>query len=343
MRLLVLGGTAFVGRAVVEEALARAWDVTVLSRGVSGRPPAGVRALTGDRTDPADLRRLAGERWDLVVDTWRDDPAAVRASAELLAGSVGRYLYVSSLSVYRWPASPGFAEDAPLVPYPQPVDGDDFDAYAMAKAGGERAVLDAFGERGLLARTGLILGPYEYVGRLPWWLLRMARGGQVLAPGPADRGLQYVDSRDLAAWLLSAGERGLSGPYNVLSGVGHTTMRGLLDACRTTTGGDAELTWVDEDFLLDHGVRAWSELPIWLPAGDRLAASYEVDSSRAFATGLLDCRPVEETVADTWRWLGTLAPDRLDAEAGQRKPWLTAEREAALLAAWRNRVAHHSG
>ncbi|MEV0607446.1 NAD-dependent epimerase/dehydratase family protein [Polymorphospora rubra] len=335
MRLLVLGGTAFVGRAVVEEALTRGWDVTVLSRGVSGRPPAGVRALTGDRTDPADLRQLAGERWDLVVDTWRDDPAAVRASAGLLAGSAGRYLYVSSLSVYRWPASPGFDEDAPLVPYPQPVDGDDFDAYAMAKAGGERAVLDAFGKRGLLARTGLILGPYEYVGRLPWWLLRMARGGQVLAPGPADRGLQYVDSRDLAGWLLSAGERGLSGPYNVLSGAGHTTMGGLLDACRTATGGDAELTWVDEAFLLDHGVRAWSELPIWLPAGDRLAASYEVDSSRAFATGLLDCRPVGATVADTWRWLGTLAPDRLDVEAGQRKPWLTAEREAALLAAWR--------
>ncbi|MBO4209065.1 NAD-dependent epimerase/dehydratase family protein [Micromonospora echinofusca] len=338
VRLLVLGGTAFVGRAVTEEAQRRGWTVTTFSRGHSGKPPAGVEGLYGDRTDPDDLRQLAGRRFDLVVDTWRDDPAAVRASTALLADTVDRYVYVSSLSVYRWPAAPGFDENAPRVTYRPPTGDDPFDAYAMAKTGGEQAVRETFGDRALLARTGVILGPYEYVGRLPWWLLRIARGGTVLAPGPADAPLQYVDCRDLADWLLTAGLAGRHGPYNVLSEPGHTTMAGLLDACRTVTGSTAELVWVPGDFLLDQGVRAWSELPIWLPASDRLAATYQVGVSRVTGTGLR-CRDVQDTVADTWRWLGGLDAAGLAREAGQHKPWLTAEREAAVLAAWQQATA----
>lgn len=186
MRLLMLGGTEFVGRAVVEAALARGWDVTVFHRG-RHEPPAGVRSLHGDRTSPDGLAALAGteEEWDVVVDTWSAAPRVVRDSARLLADRARRYVYVSSCSVYAWPPAAGYDEDSPV------VEGASADAeqtdYARDKRGGELAVLEAFGkERALLVRAGLILGPYENIGRLPWWLDRMARGGPVLAPGPRE-------------------------------------------------------------------------------------------------------------------------------------------------------------
>ncbi len=197
----MLGGTEFVGRAVVEAALGRGWDVTVFHRGRHAPPP-GVRALHGDRTAPDGLAELAaGGDWDVVVDTWSAEPRAVRDTARLLRDRAGRYVYVSSCSVYRWAPPAGYTEDAPV------VEGAAADAgptdYAHDKRGGELAVSEFFGaDRSVLARAGLILGPYENVGRLPWWLTRMARGGPVLAPGPRDLPLQYVDVRDLAAWLL---------------------------------------------------------------------------------------------------------------------------------------------
>ncbi len=184
MRLLVLGGTEFVGRAVVEAALGRGWEVTVLHRGRHAPPP-GVRALHGDRTAPDGLAALADGTWDAVVDTWSAAPRAVRDSARLLRDRVDRYVYVSSCSVYAWAPPAGYGEDAPL------VEGASADAgqldYARDKRGAELAVLDAFGaDRSVLVRAGLILGPYENIGRLPWWLNRVARGGPVLAPGPRD-------------------------------------------------------------------------------------------------------------------------------------------------------------
>ena len=202
MRLLMLGGTEFAGRAVVEAALGRGWEVTVFHRG-RHEPPAGVRSLHGDRTAPDGLAALADGEWDVVVDTWSAAPRVVRDAARLLAGRVGRYVYVSSCSVYAWPRPAGYDEDAAL------VDGASADAgqtdYARDKRGGELAVLDAFGaEAALLVRAGLILGPYENIGRLPWWLNRVARGGPVLAPGPRELPLQYVDVRDLAEWILGA-------------------------------------------------------------------------------------------------------------------------------------------
>lgn len=328
-RLLVLGGTAFVGRAVVAAALRRGWTVTTFTRGITGPAPAGVEAITGDRTDPRDLDRLTGREWDLVIDTWRYDAAAVEASTRLLANAVGRYAYVSSLAVYEWPPPETFTEDAPLLD-PSAESGGVFGEYALAKAGGERAVRAVFGDRALCARTGLTLGPHEYAGRLPWWLLRMARGGEVVAPLPADQPVQYIDSRDLADWLLLAAQAELSGEFNVLSDVGHATLATLLAACRAETGRRTDLTWVDPGILLDHEVRPWLELPIWIPASDVLAPSYRVDVTRATAAGLR-CRPVQDTVADTWRWLR--AEQNLDRAAGQDKPWLSPEKEATVLAA----------
>lgn len=332
MRLLMLGGTEFAGRAVVEAALGRGWEVTVFHRGRHEAPP-GVRSLLGDRTEPGGLAALAEDpgEWDVVVDTWSAAPRAVREAARLLRGRAGRYVYVSSCSVYAWARPAGYAEDAPL------VEGASADAeqtaYAQDKLGGELAVLDAFGEdQSVLARSGLILGPYENIGRLPWWLARAARGGPMLAPGPRDLPVQYLDVRDLAEWVLHAAERELSGPYNLAGPQGHTTMGELLDTCVTVTGGAAELRWTEPEVILQAGIQPWTELPVWVPPGSDLHDGlHNRDVSKAVAAGL-SCRPVEETVADTWRWLqdlGGVAPQRPDRPHSGLDP----EVEAKVLAA----------
>lgn len=325
MNLLVLGGTEFVGRAIVEEALRRNWPVTVFNRGRHAAPEGAV-TIAGDRNDPASLKVLADGTWDVVVDTWSGAPANVRDAARVLEGQVGQYVYISSRSVYTMPLPPGSTEDAPLVEGSQD-DGDEVE-YPQLKRGGELAVTTAFGEdRSLLVRAGLIIGPYENIGRLPWWLGRVARGGPVLAPGPAEAGLQYIDVRDMANWTLDAAEKGLAGPYDLVGPPGLATMRELLEACVAVTGSSAELRWTPPDMILAAGVQPWTELPIWLPPGDFYDSLQQSDVSKALATGLT-CRPVGETVADTWAWLqeiGGVAPQRPDRPALGLDPRVEAE------------------
>ncbi|WP_326743110.1 reductase [Streptomyces sp. NBC_01768] len=332
----MLGGTEFVGRAVTEAALARGWEVTVFHRGRHAPPP-GVAELLGDRTTEDGLAALAGSgegpgggyAWDLVVDTWSGAPSAVRDAARLLADRAARYAYVSSRSVYDHSAPAGLAEEGRLVAGASPDAGGDV-SYPLAKRGGELAALDAFGDRALFARAGLILGPWENIGRLPWWLGRIARGGPVLAPGTPDVALQYIDARDLANWLLDAADSALHGPYDLVSRAGHATMGQLLDACVRATGSDAELRWTPAEKILAAGVEPWTDLPVWLPPGELYEAIHGGDVSRAYATGLR-CRPVEETVADTWKWLeelGGVAPRRPDRPAVGLDP----AKEAELLA-----------
>ncbi len=332
MRLLVLGGSGFAGRAVVDEALARGWDVTTFNRGLRGRAVDGVESLRGDRLSPSSLSAVLGgaREWDAVVDTWSGIPRAVRDSAGLLAGRVGTYAYVSSRSVYRPPVAPGADETAPLLTSsPSAEDGD----YGEQKAGGELAAVGAFGDAALIARAGLILGPHEDVGRLPWWLTRAARGGPMLAPGPADLPIQYIDVRDLAAWLVSCAEAGTGGVFNAVSRPGHATMGSLLSAVVAVTGGAATLRWVDPPVVLAAGVAPWTDLPVWIPPGHEYETFglHTADVSRASAAGLRP-RPVEETVADTWAWLrsiGGAPPQRADRPAVGLDP----EVEAAILAA----------
>lgn len=331
MRLLVLGGTGFVGRSVVEDAVARGADVTVLNRGQ--RPAvAGVTAVTGDRRSPGGLAALGDGEWDVVVDTWAAEPYVVRDATRALADRVGRYVYVSSRSVYDFEAAHArMGEDGKVVDA-SPDDGAAGEKvdYARAKRGGELAAEAVFGDRALLARAGLILGPYEDIGRLPWWLNRIARGGDVLAPGPQDLKLQYIDARDLAIWMLDAATAGVGGAFNVVSEPGHTTMGELLEACIRVTGSDARLRWTDPSVILDAGVAPWTELPIWLPPTNEFAFLHAGDVSRALAAGLR-CRPVADTVADTWAWLvslGGVAPIRSDLPP----PGLDPDVEARILA-----------
>ncbi|MDJ0343074.1 reductase [Streptomyces sp. H10-C2] len=325
MRILLLGGTEFVGRAVADVALARDWEVTAFHRG-RHEAPRGVATLLGDRSVEGGLAALDRGEWDVVVDTWSAAPSAVRDATRLLADRVGSYVYVSSRSVYPFPHPAGLAEDGPVVDA-SPDDGEV--EYAQAKRGGELAALAAFGDRALLVRAGLIIGPGENIGRLPWWLGRIGRGGRVLAPGPHELALQYIDARDLATWSLDAVESGLGGPYNLVSPPGHTTMGELLETCVRVTGSDAELCWTEPETILAAGIEPWMDLPIWLPPGEDYDGMHQADVSKALAAGLR-CRPVEETVADTWSWLlalGGKAPHRPD-----RPPvGLDPETEAKLL------------
>lgn len=317
--VLMLGGTGFVGRVVVEEAVARGWEVTVFHRGKRGAVPAGVaRSVVGERE--GDLAGLGRGEWDVVVDTWSGAPGAVERAAGVLKGRVGGYGYVSSRSVYAYPTGAGMDESAPV------VEGGDRD-YAAVKRGGELAAAEAFGGAALLVRAGLVLGPYEDIGRLPWWLNRVARGGRVLAPGPRDLPIQYVDVRDLAAWTLDALAAGLGGPYNIVSETGHATMRSLLEACAAVTGGAAEFVWADPETVTAAGIEPWTDLPVWLPPGPLYDTLHRGDVSKALRAGLR-CRDVTQTVADTWAWLTSIGgspyqrPDRpplgLDPEVEQR-------------------------
>jgi nucleoside-diphosphate-sugar epimerase len=228
--------------------------------------------------------------------------------------------------VYRWPIPVGLDENGPV------VDGDPSSAestdYAACKRGGELAVLEVFGERALLARAGLILGPYERVGRLPWWLRRLERGGQVLCPGPRTRPLQYIDGRDLGNWLLTAAEHGLGGTFNTVSQPGHATIGELLETARGVVGGEAELIWVSPALINEAGIVPWTELPIWVPPKGEFAGLHAGDVSAAYAHGLR-CRPLAETIRDTWAWLQAEGdPDVLSSGSIGLRP----EREAAVLA-----------
>jgi 2'-hydroxyisoflavone reductase len=325
MKLLVLGGTRFVGRSIVELAVARGIDVTTVSRGVTGEPPPGVTWLQVDRTDLDSLRTLTSTHWDAVIDTWDGAASAVETSASLLAGCADWYGYVSSRSVYVWPLVPGSDESAPVVA------ADDAFGYAAAKRGAELAVLKHFADRCVIARAGLILGPYEDVGRLTWWLQRAGGGGDLVAPEPADQLWQLIDARDLAAFMLDTATDKTGGTFNVVGPLGQgVTTRRLLEACADATGNRARLVWVSPRLLERAGVGSWDDLPGWMPPDSEGVGMHDCDVSAAVATGLT-CRPVEETVAYTWTWMRTLPPRlRRPTRAGLPRRGLTAEQEQAV-------------
>ena len=349
MRLLVLGGTRFLGRAIVDEAIRRGYDVTTFSRGLSGEPRPGAEALHGDRTSYPDLLRLAEREFDIAIDTSVLAPRHVAVSAELLAPRVRHYTYVSSLSVYSDFGSEPVSEDSPVADCPPDADGTvETLGYAELKAGSERAVQEMVPGRCLIARPGLIIGPHENTGRLPWWLDRISRGGPVLAPGEPGRPVRATDARDLATWLVDNTRRGIPGVVNVPGPEG-TTMGELLTDCAQVTaadrgrgagpagatapGGGAQLRWVPDQVLLTAGVQPWTELPMWAPQTPEFAAVWDVTGDRAVRTGL-HYRPLRDTVRDTWRWLLRDPAGRSSgpADAGRPPIGLDPAKEQAILA-----------
>lgn len=336
MDVLVIGGSVFLGRAVVAEALARGDRVTVFNRGVSGPTPGGVTRLTGDRTVAADLAQLAGRRFDVVVDTCGYVPADVAHSAGTLAATCGHYAFVSTINVFpRWPEQRDYHSGGTHLGDPDatrddvPAGLEDSAVYGWLKAGCELAAVRAFGpERTAVLRGGCIVGPNDgAVGRLPWWIDRVARGGEVLVPGSPDDPVSLIDARDLATFALSgaAGEFEASGP------VGRDTRGALMDACRDATSSDARFTYADPSWLVEQDVEPWTQLPLW--AGPDAPGVFAHDPAAAHKAGLR-WRPLRDTVADTWTWQRGLPDGWHPAE---RTPGLDAAREEALLAAWRAR------
>ena len=319
MKLLVLGGTMFLGRALVEAALARGDDVTTFTR---GRTNPGLFPQVDRRVGDRDggLVALEDGEWDAVVDTSGYLPRVVRASAELLRDRVERYLFVSSISVYADPSAPP-SEQSALAELEDPASEEIMRDYGALKAACERAAAEVYGERALLVRPGLIVGPHDPTDRFTYWPRRVAAGGDVLAPGtPADP-VQFIDVRDLAVWLLHALDAGLSGPYNATGeplGIGE-----LLEACKAVSGSDARFQWVPADRLRAEGVAPWTELPLWLPPEH--AALNRSDVSKARAAGL-ELRPLSDTIRDTLAWDEEREIPRAD-DVG-----LAPERERKLLA-----------
>lgn len=329
MRLLILGGTAFLGRAVARQAHAAGHDVTCLARGEAGSPVDGVRFLAADRDAPAGVSILDGERFDAVVDVTRR-PSHARRAVAALAGRVGHWCHVSSISVYADFATPGqLAGTAPLLPPAPPEVDDPGDApehYGGCKVACEQAVQEGIGaDRSFLCRAGLIVGPEDPSGRFTYWVARLARGGRVLAPGdPADP-VQLVDVRDLADWLIRAAEQGLAGAYNATSA---PISRGeCLAEVAAGVGAEPDLTWVDQGFLQAQEVPPWSgkgSLPLWVPLPE-YAGFLTHDVGPALAAGLT-IRPLAETAAATLAWFRAAPEPRLTG--------LTEDEEAELLRRW---------
>jgi 2'-hydroxyisoflavone reductase len=338
MRLLILGGTRFLGRHLAEQALAAGHTLTLLHRGQSnpGLLPQAEH-LIADRN--ASLAVLAGRQWDAVIDTSAYVPRHVRTVAAVLAGNVGQYQLVSTISVYAGFASTGNGEDAPLAVLDDPgVEAVTGATYGGLKALCEAAAFEAFDAACLVNRPGLLVGPHDPTGRFTWWVHRLQRGGDVLAPGDPAGPVQCIDARDAAAWMLRQAEAGpqagtpqvvnLTGPLQPL------TMQQLLETARTTLNPAATLRWVDEAFVLAQGVAPWSDLPVWLPSAD--AGLHRTVLQRAAATGLV-CRPLQDTLRDTAAWAASDALGGRPA-ADRPQPGLAPEREAALLAAWAARA-----
>ena len=319
MKLLVLGGTKFLGRATVESAFERGHEVTLFNRGETNAelfPEA--EKLRGDRTE--DLSVLQGREWDAVLDSAGYLPAVVRASAEALADATSYYLFVSSVSVY---ADQGRRndEESPLAELGDEPDDrltEDFSNYGPLKALCEQTVSDVYGERCAVARPGLIVGAHDPTGRFTYWPHRVARGGEVLAPAPPGRQVQFVDVRDLGDWFVELMEQRTGGAYNATRP--GLTFEELLDAGREVADSDATFTWVPDALLAEHEVGEWMELPLWLN-GPGSAGMLDADVSLAIEAGLT-FRPLTDTVRDT------LELAELVDGVG-----LTPEREAELLAA----------
>jgi 2'-hydroxyisoflavone reductase len=326
MRLLVLGGTRFVGRHLVQEALGRGHEVTLFNRGSRPELFPEVEQLVGDRD--GDVTVLVGRRWDAVIDVSGYTPRQVKASAELLADAVDHYTFISTVSVYARPVQPFSDEDAPLAEAATDATDEVTAAtYGPLKVRCEEIVGELLTGRALVVRPGVVVGPHDPSDRFSYWPWRYSQGGEMLAPDGPELAVQFIDARDLAHWVVDLIMRQVTGVFNTVRPAGTTTLGDLFRACREATSQEATVTWVEEKFLLEQGVKPFADLPLWLPEARRSLAL--ISSERASAAGLRH-RPLVDTVADTLAWLEA-------SGAFQHRAGLTLERERALLAAWHSR------
>lgn len=335
MKILVLGGTVFLGRALVEAALEQGYEITLFNRGrTNPNIFPGVEKLYGSRD--SDLAELQGRHWDAVLDTSGYIPAVVRKSARLLARQSDHYTFISTLSVYADVSTPGLDEEAPLAKLADEntaeVSGE---TYGPLKAACEREVIEAMLDRALVVRPGLIVGPYDQSDRFTYWAHRLARGGEILAPGRPDREVQFIDVRDLAEWLLRMLENQTTGVFNAVGPAAPLTMRQMLEAGRKVLNRQAVITWVEDEFLLKKHVDPWIDMPLWLPDSDLESNGlFQISARKALNAGLI-FRQVEDTFKDTFEW-DAKRPGNHDWKAG-----LSIDRENDILRSWH--LAQHNG
>ena len=342
MKLLILGGTRFLGLHLVTAALARNHEITLFNRGKHASAAlTNVETIQGDRN--RDLAKLQGRRWDALVDTCGYLPRTVKASAEILAASVDRYVFISSLSVYADVSVAGIDETAALktLTNEQLKQANDIDSSGQASAvtygemyGGlkalcEEAAEEAMPNRVLNIRPGLIVGPYDYTDRFTYWVVRVAGGGEVLAPGRPDRVVQFIDVRDLAEWIVRMIERKETGVYNATGLPNNLTMERVLRESKMVSDTDASLTWVSEDFLLQEKVTPWSEMPLWMPeeAAPHFKGFMFINCDKAVAAGL-SFRPLKDTIKDTLTWRDTTCLNE------ELKAGIDPDKEQGLLRKW---------
>ena len=337
LRILVLGGTGFLGPAEVEYALARGHTVTLFNRGrTNAHLFPGVEKLVGDRAAP-ELSALEGRTWDVVMDTSANVATWVKATAEALKGSVGRYLFVSSISAHTDNSILGQTEDGPVFSHQDYLDvvarnAGMGEAFGPNKAEAERIVHDTFGDGGLVVRPGLIVGPGDNSDRFTYWPVRLDRGGDVLAPGDGTDLAQIVDVRDLGRFLVHLVEQEASGTYNAVGPASPMTMAEMIYGIRAVTSSELSITWVAADFLREHEVGAWMEMPVWVYPSVETQGFSDWDCSKARAAGLT-FRPLADTARDTLAWWKARAPDARPMRTG-----LAPDKEARILAAWRARA-----
>src|SRR5262249_11211774 len=298
MKLLILGGTKFLGRHLVDAARSAGHDVTLLNRGSRPGLFRGVEELRGDRSQGADgLAALRGRRWDAVVDTSGYVPRLVGASAQLLRDAVGRYVFVSSISVYsEFAEAPD--ESSPVAELTDPNSEDIARDYGALKAACERVVTATFGPRALNIRPGLIVGPFDPSGRFTYWPLRVACGGDVLAPADPEADVQFIDARDLARWTVQLIERDVGGVFNATGPAQRLRFGAFLEAARSALHAQCDFTWVSAAFLHTQGVQPWIELPLWV---DDAPGLNRVSIARALRE-VLDFAALDKTIVDTYDW-----------------------------------------
>lgn len=343
LKILILGGTGFLGPETVEYALARGHEITLFNRGrTNPHLFDNLEKLVGDR-DPnvgEGLAALKGRRWDGVVDTSGYVPRIVKASAELLGPAVRQYVFISTISVYGMMRDIGINEDSSVDTMEDETNEEVGRFYGPLKALCEQAAEKAMPGRVTNIRPGLIVGPGDPTDRFTYWPVRIARGGEVLAPGRPSDPVQYIDVRDLAEFIIHALERDVTGVFNANGPAAPTNIAEVLYGCKAVCGGDAQFTWVDADFLAANRAAPWSHLPLWIPPTDGYEGFHRVDCSRGITAGMT-FRPLAETVKALLNWHRATRPVEYEFgardERNRMRPGLSAAREKELLAGWHAR------